>query len=193
VKLHSFLPALVVASVLTAMTAAYHLVPRTGPLAPPQPDVDRDPGDSGFEALFVRSVARELVAREVLAGRTTVPEAAALFAWLDARPPRTKAAWPGQLSVQAGLPDPGGYTEAEMHGVRVVAEVAAAARSPVPSPPGCVERVRAEFLATRARGEFATLPAAPEDRCAQLLEQARVEVRRLTVGRAPGRHVQTVK
>jgi hypothetical protein len=175
------------------MTAAYHLVPQTGPLAPPQPDADRGPDDPGFEALLARSVARELVAREVIAGRTTVPEAAALFAWLDAQPPRTMAAWPGQLTVQAGLPDPGGYTEAEMKGVRVVAQVAAAARCPVPSPPGCVERVRAEFHAARARGEFAPLPAAPEDRCAPLLEQARVEVRRMSVGRAAGRRVQTVE
>jgi hypothetical protein len=193
VKLHSFLPALVVASVLTATTAAYHLVPHTAPLAPPQPDADRGPDDRAFEALFARSVARDLVAREVIAGRTTVPEAAALFAWLDARPPRTKAAWPGQLTEQAGLPDPGGYTGAEMYGVRVVSEVGVSARSDATLPPGCVDRARREFLATRARGAFDPLPVLPEDQCVQLLERARAEARRMTAARASTRPVQVAE
>jgi hypothetical protein len=77
-------------------------------------------------------------------------------------------------------------------GVRVVATVAQVARYTC-QPAGRVERVRGEFLAARARGEFAQLAAATEDRCARLLDQARVEARRSKSGRPDVLQVRCVQ
>ena len=152
-KLRPFLPAAAVISALAATTAAYHLAaPAADPPPPPRPDADGRPADPVAEAMLVRSVARGLVAREVIAGRTTVPEAAALFGWLDARSPWTKAAADGRIAADAGLSDSGGYTDAEMHGVRVVAAATAVAGSLPCLPPGGVEWARGEFLAARRAG-----------------------------------------
>ena len=149
--LRPFLPAVAVVSALAVMTSAYQLTLHADPPPQPQPDAERIADELAVEALFVRLAARNLVAREVIAGRTTVPEAAALFAWIDALPPRPSGREARQLAGQAGLPDSGGYTEAELLGVRVVMFVGVAARHDA-YPPGCMERARAEFLAARRGG-----------------------------------------
>jgi hypothetical protein len=192
VKFRTLLPATAAVAALTATTAMYRLATDADPPPPPRSDADRCPADPAIEVLFVRSVARDLVAQEVIAGRMTVPEAVAMFAWLDAHPPWYPAAPPGQMAVLAGLSDPGDYTEAELLGLRLVAHAEVAARS-ASAPVGCAERVRGEFLAVRAQGKFTRLPAVPEDRCARLLDQARIEARRAMSGRPdalPARSVQ---
>jgi hypothetical protein len=193
VKLRPLLPAVAGLVALVATTAAYRLALRTDPPPPPRADADGCPVDPVIEARFIRSVARELVAQEVIAGRWSVPEAAAVFGWLDARPPRTVAAFPDQIAALAGLSDTGGYTDAELQGVRVVALAALMARSDSPSPPGSVERVRREFLAARARGEFARLPAPPECEGQRLVERARTESRGYSSGRPASRGARSAQ
>ena len=159
--LRPLLPAAVALSALALTTAVYRLAPHPELPPPPLPEPGREPAESAIEALIVRSVARQLVARDVIAGRTTVPEAAALYRWLDAQPPRTKAPWGDQILAQAGWYDVGGFTDDEMQGVRVVAQVSILTRCGADLPPGCVERVRCEFLAARCAGSSPRRPRSP--------------------------------
>ena len=110
----------------------------------------------------MRSAARSLVAREVIAGRATVPEAAALIGWIDALPPQRPAIQTGQVAAMAGLPDSGGYTAAELLGVRVVMHVGVAERNDAVGPPGSVGRARAAFLAARRGGVHPTPGGRPQ-------------------------------
>ena len=156
----SLLPAVAGFVALAATSAAYRLASPDEPVPQHQPDAGYHlAADPAAEAYRVRSAARNLVAREVIAGRTTVPEAAAVFGWLDARPPRHVDPTPADTASLAGLPDPGGYTAAEMLGVRVVAFVAT--RDVCASRPVCMERVRAEFLAARREGSLPDYPRPP--------------------------------
>jgi hypothetical protein len=192
VKLRTLFPATAAVAALTATTAMYRVATDADPPPRPRPDVEWYPADPAVEVLFVRSLARDLVAGEVIAGRTSVPEAAAVFAWLDALPPRCPAAAPDRIAVLAGLSDPGGYTQAELLGLRVVAQVEVMVR-PASVTLGCAERVRGEFLAARAQGTFTRLPAVSEDRCARLVDQARIEARRVMSGRPDALPAQSVQ
>ena len=82
------------------------------------------PADPSAADLAARSAAKDGVTREVLAGRMTLPEAAARFARLNALPPRSIIPRPDILAMTAGLPDPGDCTEAEWAAVQVAVRVA---------------------------------------------------------------------
>ena len=61
---------------------------------PTPPDADGAVDDLGpapaVRHVVVRAAARDLVARELIAGRMTLPDAAARFGWLNALPPATR-------------------------------------------------------------------------------------------------------
>jgi hypothetical protein len=180
------LPTAAIVTALAATSAVYRLAPHSDLPHYNQRDADLNlvsPPDPAAEAHCVRSMARDLAVREVIAGRASVTEAAALFGWLDGLPPRQWATSHDQLAVLASLPDAAGYTEAELLGARVVALVEVVSCDDA-AQPGCVERVRREFFSARAEGQFARLPTPPAARCALLLEQARVEAARTARGRA---------
>src|SRR5205823_3321460 len=84
------------AAVLAAGLAAAVLFARSGPRDQPAPPAGEARAAAGeaepppeLYACAVRSAARRVVARGVIAGRVSVAEAAAAFAALNALPPKT--------------------------------------------------------------------------------------------------------
>lgn len=103
------------------------------------------------------------VARAAAAGGLTLPEAAAVFGWLNDQPPalllaRRAAAVRGRIGRPAG-----GWTEAEC----LCLEVVARAGGPVGA-----AGLWAEFGALRACGRPLVLPSVDPDGCQGLLERA---------------------
>ncbi|HEY1377056.1 MAG TPA: hypothetical protein VGF55_09695 [Gemmataceae bacterium] len=93
--------------------------------APDPPDVTAGiPRHANVQPIRVRIMAKTIVARELLAGRLSLSEAAAVFGWLDRQPPalaardddpcRAVAAWaeslagdgPAEIRRSAGPPPP---------------------------------------------------------------------------------------
>src|SRR5689334_3154871 len=88
-----------------------------------------EPPDPAFAAVAVRSVAKDLVVREVIAGRMALPEAAAQFAWLNELPPPARVFPPDVPASQAWLPERGEFTGTELLAAQVVEWAANAARA----------------------------------------------------------------
>jgi hypothetical protein len=138
-----------------------------------------EPADPAVAAFVFRSAAKGEIVREVIAGRRSLPEAAALFGWLDAISPRTVAIPPHELAARAGLADEN-YTADELLAVQVVARVAIVAREDSPAQAAeLTARVRGEFLAAREAGRFDRLPEIPDADLVQLIERAEAEVERM--------------
>jgi hypothetical protein len=126
-----------------------------------------------FAVVAARSAAKEKVTREFLAGRMTLPEAAARFARLNAAPPRAVAQPSDDLARQAGLPDAGDVTEAERAALQVITWAEVVARRESPSRAREVtEGLRRQFLGDRAAGRLARLPAVPDAKVDELLGPA---------------------
>src|SRR5947209_13832796 len=71
------------------VTATFTLAETTGSRPPPTggPPAESDAPADAAAAVFERVVAKTAVGRAVLAGRLSLPEAAAVFSWLDRQPP----------------------------------------------------------------------------------------------------------
>src|SRR5687768_12603354 len=74
---------------------------------PPAPNDGGAPldADPAIAQVDLRSRTRDLVVREMTAGRMTLPEAAAAFGWLDRLTPPIPTPLPCQAALTAGLPD----------------------------------------------------------------------------------------
>jgi hypothetical protein len=176
-------PPAVAAAAVSAlgMTCAALFCP-PGPRPPADPTVCYFEPDPAIARLDARSAAREWVAREVAAGRMTLPEAAARFAWLDGLPPRAILPTPEEMAVKAGLPAGGRYTEKERSALQVVAWIAERAGDL----DRAAEAARSLFLAERAAGRLDRLPEVPEVDLARRLERAEAEAARWPGAGHPG-------
>jgi hypothetical protein len=143
---------------------------------PPNPDaaIDHLDPDPAVRHGDVRAAAKDLVARELIAGRMSLPEAAARFGWLNALPPKAQTRPPEVLAALAGLPAGEKYGEGEALALQVVAWLGRPALSDDPS--RAQEAALRQFREARAEGRLARLPDVAEDEGARLLAQAEVEV-----------------
>jgi hypothetical protein len=132
----------------------------------------QDPDPAARHAV-VRATAKDLVAREFIAGRMALPDAAAWFGWLNALPPTTRTLPPEHLAALAGLPAGETYGEGEALGLQVVAWLGRPVLSDDPA--GAQEAALRQFREARAEGRLIRLPEVAEDVRARLLEQAEVE------------------
>src|SRR5262249_36942662 len=133
--------------------------------------------DPAVRQRLVRVAARDLVARELIAGRMALPGAAARFAWLNALPPTTQIRPPEDLAALVGLPAGEKYGEGEALALQVVAWLGRPALSDDPGrgPEAGLRQVQD----ARAEGRLARLPEVVEDERARLLAQAEVETTRV--------------
>jgi hypothetical protein len=146
---------------------------------PPNPHVALDHLDADPEVrhALVRAAAKDLVARELIAGRMALPDAAARFGWLNALPPKAQTRPPEVLAVLAGLPAGEKYGEGEALALQVVAWLGRPVLSD--DPPRAQEVALRQFREARAEGRLARLPEVAEDERARLLAQAEVEATRV--------------
>ena len=160
---------------------------RVSPPAPSDPDslplgspVDAEaPGD--VRLIDARACARRVVGRELLAGRLTVPEAAAVFGWLDRQHPALPASMieTANLAMAGGTPvgselSAGARHEAEWLCLRTAGYARNLAWGE------CLERAEAlsealddGLLRAWESGKARSLPAVDEDGCRTLLLRAR--------------------
>jgi hypothetical protein len=142
---------------------ALYLAPRPEPPGAAAPAELLSPDPAAAQAI-ARSAAKEAIAREVIAGRMTLPEAADRFGRLNAMPPPAPVRVPNLLAADAGLADSGGYTGAELPALQVVAWVAIVAREDCPDRAEEVAaRARDQFRADRAAGRLARPPEVPAE------------------------------
>jgi hypothetical protein len=129
--------------------------------------------DPAARQLVVRAVARDLVARELIAGRMTLPAAAARFGWLNALSPTTQPHPAGHLAALAGLPAGEEYGEGEALALQVWAWLGRPVLSDDPA--RAQEAALRQFREARAAGRLARLPEVGEDEGARWLAQAEAE------------------
>ena len=158
-----------------ACAAAYILaVPGPRPTTPPAAAADRP---AGSEGVLARSLAKHFVATEVTRGRLTVPEAAAVFGWLNRRPPPADPA--EVIGRQSGLSDAARRCEAEVLCAQVMAYRAAAARHPNPAREAdLVWLGQAQVRMSRGPDGRPRLPAVNEAECEKLIARATALSRR---------------
>src|SRR5438874_6083753 len=142
------LPVAVAAAV--AVCAAHPDDPRPDPPGAESPGKYLPP-DPVSVRLATRSAARDRVAREVIAGRITLPEVAAAFAWFDRLPPEATHPSARVLERWVGLPVGDPYTESELSALAVVVWVVTLVEYEHPDGTGeLIARARGQFLADRA-------------------------------------------
>lgn len=146
---------------------------------------DDDPGTATADPLadlvMSRSAAKDVIARDVLAGRTGLAAAAALFAKLNALPPAVPPVHQGiRVAAEgAGWLGPGEDCSAgDLIAAQVGLWVEAVALREDPSGWRAAAAVRAAFDEGRAAGRFDPLPAADEDGLWRILAQADEEAGR---------------
>ena len=164
--------------------AAVRFTPRPPPVHADEA-VD-DPGpDPAVRHALVRAAARDVVARELVAGRMALPEAAARFGWLNALPPAARTRPSEHLAALAGLPADEKYEEGEALALQVVAWLRRSGMGD--------ESVRAQesalrqFREARAEGRLTQLPEVAESERARLLAQAEAEANAAAGSVAPRR------
>ena len=146
-----------------------------GPRPTTRPAAADRPADS--EAVLARSLAKHCVATEVTRGRLTVPEAAAVFGWLNRRPPPADPA--EVIGRQFSLSDAARRCEAEVLCAQVMAYRAAAVRHPNPAREAdLVWLGQAQVRMCRGPDGRPRLPAVNETDCENLLDRATVLTRR---------------
>jgi hypothetical protein len=152
----------VIVCVAAMMCAVLFCSPRTAPPSPNKVGEYRVP-DPAIRYVVVRSVARDIVAREVILGRLALPDAAARFAWLQALPPAGDPDLaPEFLAALVGLPTDERYGAGEVLALRVVVWV----RRPELSddPIQSQEAALRQFLKARAEGRLTRLPEVSKGR-----------------------------
>ncbi|HKB03010.1 MAG TPA: hypothetical protein VKD90_12370 [Gemmataceae bacterium] len=145
---------------------------------PPNPHaaVDHLDADPVVRHRLVRAAARDVVARELIAGRMTLPDAAARFGWLNALPPTTQTRPPEVLAALAGLPAGEKYGEGEALALQVVAWLGRPTLSDDPA--RAQDAALRQFRQSRAEGRLTLLPEVGEDEGSRLLAEADVVVTR---------------
>ncbi|HJZ93219.1 MAG TPA: hypothetical protein VKE40_20250 [Gemmataceae bacterium] len=145
---------------------------------PPNPEVavEHLDADPAVRHNLVRVAAKDLVARELIAGRMALPEAAARFGWLNALPPKAQTRPPEVLAALAGLPEGEKHEEGEALALQVVAWLGRPGLSNDPA--RAQEAAMRQFREARAMGRLARLPEVVDDEGTRLLAQADVEVPR---------------
>jgi hypothetical protein len=142
------------------------------------------------ETQFVlRSVAKDIVARDVVAGRRSLPDAAALFDRLNAICPRNATGQQILLAAEwEGLSDGEEVTPNESLGLQVIlwalrrVEPGSSARAAL------VGRLRNEYWTARKEGLLANLTPATEESYRDVLDRAAAEpVSRAAVSSPGGR------
>jgi hypothetical protein len=143
---------------------------RPPPAAPPPPAAEFDEPPAEVAAVFERIMAKAAVARAVLADRLSLPEAAAVFGWLNRLPP---------AEARRFLRLPDGDFEAssdeEFLCLSVVVWVAQEADiAPADAHAGQVARaVKGQFRRAFADGARVALPAVVESDCRELVARVR--------------------
>jgi hypothetical protein len=171
------------ARILLAVTLAVSIVGAfvcRPPALPELPDGRKsEPGDGPVgdglpEARFLRSFAKELIARDVIAGRRPPLEAAALFRELDRLPPRLDEMMPPPTGAFRFLNLPE-LTEEERFCHQVIAQVGGAvAEEPQDRAAAVLARVEAALWAARGEGGAIRLPdPATLEPMAELLTRTR--------------------
>jgi hypothetical protein len=165
---------------VTAVVLAVVLAADPGhrPDAPEGPDpaaADRSGPPPEARAVGLRSAAKEVVVRDLMAGRTTLPAAAGMFARLNALPPAAIAPAESLLAVPAdiGPLGPDGHMYAQViEWAGKVAGIDASGRGP-----GAENRkaLWAEFRALRAAGRLSPLPVPVAADWSALLARAEAE------------------
>lgn len=120
----------------------------------------------------MRALAKSAVTSEVVEGRMSVPEAAAVFGWLDRQPPvplTNPSTCLSPYSVGADDLDAARSGE-DLLCLQVLAHAAAPGRSA----PTRLAEIRAEFRRTCAAPGGAVLPSVSERDCREFLARARV-------------------
>jgi hypothetical protein len=168
---------------VVAMTCAALITPSRP--SPPDPDraADHLVPDPAVRRAAVRTYARDVIAREVLAGRMALPDAAAWFGWLNSLSPTTRVVPTEWLAVRVGLPAGERCGEGEALALQVVAWMVW--RDLSDDPARAQEAALRQFREVRAEGRLARLPEVAKDERTQLLARAEVEVAAL-YGIAPG-------
>jgi len=167
----------VIICVAAMMCAVVFCSPRPAPPSANKVGEYREP-DPAIRHAVVRTVAKDMVAREVIAGRLPLPDAAARFGWLQALPPAADPDLaPEFLAELVGLPADERYGAGEVLALRVVVWV----RRPELSddPIRSQEAALRQFLEARAEGRLTRLPEVSKDERARILAQAEVEATRL--------------
>jgi hypothetical protein len=162
---------------VAAITCPVLLISPRRPAPNPNAAVDYLDPDPAVRNRLVRAAARDLVARELIAGRITLPDAAARFGWLNALPPKAQTRPPEVLAALAGLPAGEEYGEGEVLALQVVAWLGRPVLSDDPA--RAQETALRQFRDARAEGRLARLPEVVADERARLLAQAEVEATRV--------------
>jgi hypothetical protein len=137
--------------------------------------------DPAVRQHVVRTAARDRVARELVAGRLSLPDAAARFGWLNALPLTSRTHPRGHLAALAGLPADEEYEEGEVLALQVVAWLGRPVLSDDPA--RAQEAALRQFRDARAEGRLARLPELSEDDRARLLAQAEADANALHLRR----------
>ncbi len=170
-------PATFAAAAALAYTA--YLFSPAGP--PPNQPVEAHVSAPGpvCQHLAVRLAAKDAIARDVAAGRTSLFDAAARFAWLNTLPPqcpRMGDTDAGYVAAEFGLEAGPGFTDNERAALQVIAWATERTAWMSPERAGEVAgRLRDEFLAARRARSLENLPAVPEATRRDLLNQAASE------------------
>jgi hypothetical protein len=167
----------VIVCVAAMMCAVLFCSPRPAPPSANKVGEYREP-DPAIRHAVVRTVAKDMVAREVIAGRLALPDAAARFGWLLALPPAAEPDLaPELLTALVGLPADERYGAGEVLALRVVVWV----RRPELSddPIRSQEAALRQFVEARSHGRLARLPEVPKNERARILALAEVEATRL--------------
>ncbi len=174
-------------AILLAVAAASVLAVLTAPRPAPPPDPGRDVPELIPD--HVRSVGMALATEDLVAGRVTLPEAAARFRELErlaglpgADPPNLVQVRPGPWSENRA------ETGADRLYLRVLAHVEAGVEF---APPGVADevfgRLGREYLALRSGGRPLEVPDLLPDRRDAVLAQARAAAERAAAGLASAR------
>jgi hypothetical protein len=156
------------ANILTRIIAGSYLAIAIWVVCSPEPTVPADGPDVAMASpVFVRVVAKTVVARELLAGRLSLPEATAVFDWLNRLPP----ALSDDVRARAGA-DP---EESPYRAVLNWVELPAGANQSVPNVRRLID-LQEEQRQSEARSPL-QLPAVIEDDCSELVERSRAAIR----------------
>ena len=155
---------------VVASTAALLWKTRTPPLAAPAAWSVDDEVSERIDAIAARSLARDAICRELLAQRMTLPEAAAVFGWLDKQPPELEAALMQYNLVKTDLQV---VTREEWLLLRTVDCARGVARHDSPDRAAELEAKLDEELGWLwESGEVKVLPAINESGCRLLYERS---------------------
>lgn len=165
-------PVLLAAFLVGIALAVFLALPR--PTLPESDGLDDGPDPHpAVRHVIVRVVAKDLVVRELIAGRLSLPDAAARFGWLNSLPPAALPRPSQHLAALAGLPTGVQYVEGEALALQVVAWISRMV--PTGEPAGARAEALRQFREARTEGRLARLPEVGEAERARLHALAKTE------------------